>query len=216
MTYATIEEGESTPLQNGGGYSSADRTTAAATPRTKHTRTSAGLLRAMMVGTTVGALLLMAGPSKMGTMNKSSNVDGMVVVSSWHLGTDCAPATGTFSGLSCKDMAGYCAGPHGVWEEPGVAKHIRHFETCYVSNNAPPNDRCWSRSHTYTVPWVHSSLPHQRRVLTKGDLPSYRCNPDGYIDGNSGYKEWGIWHVSVPFSDGSCGNPCQKFDDRKK
>ena len=96
MTYDTIEDGESTPLHEG-GYSEDALST-------KNKRISSSIIvRALMVGTTVGALLLMAGHSKM-TMNKTSNVDGMVVVSSKT--TDdhpCAPATGTFSGLSCKN-----------------------------------------------------------------------------------------------------------------
>ena len=71
MKYDTMEDGESTPLQEG-GYS-ADSPTAAA-PSTKN-RTSSAIARAMMVGTAVGVLLLMAGHSKM--MTRSNNVDGM-------------------------------------------------------------------------------------------------------------------------------------------
>ena len=197
--YDTIEDGEATPLHD--GRYSADSTTAAA-PRTKKP-TSSTFVRAVMVGTTtVGALLfLMAGPSMMMTMNSPNNIDGMVVVSSsanpFH--TDCAPATGTFSGLSCKDSNGYCAGPGRSWG--GYAK-IDDFETCYVSNNDPPNDRCWSRSHSVTKRFEY--IPYTEYL---------RCDPDGYNDGNTGYDKEGIWHVQTPLADGSCGNPCRKFDD---
>ena len=74
--YDTIEEGESTPLHDGRYF--ADFTTAATLSTKKPT--SSSIVRAVMVSTTVGTLLLMAGPSKM-MMNMSSNVDGMVVVS---------------------------------------------------------------------------------------------------------------------------------------
>ena len=75
MQYNTIEDGESTPLHEG-GYSKE--------PLSTNKRTSSIIVRAMMVGTAMamGALLLMAGPSKIMTMHQSNNVDGMVVVSS--------------------------------------------------------------------------------------------------------------------------------------
>ena len=68
MTYATIEDGESAPLQDG-GYS--DNTTS-----TKNKYASSAIVRTVMVGATVtGALLLliMAGPSKMMLTNSSSS-----------------------------------------------------------------------------------------------------------------------------------------------
>ena len=231
MPYATIHEGEATPLQIPHDGYSADSTGVA--PSTKK-RASSIIVRAMMVGTAMamGTLLLMAGHSKMMTRNSSRNVDGMVVVSSTATqdSSDCAPATGTFSGLSCKDSNGYCAGPHGLWEEPGVAKALNHFETCFVSNNPPPNDRCWSRSHgdggdifyvktdvidhnyimnNYQVDTV---APKQVRFIQPEDGTGfYRCDPVGYFDGDSGYDQDGVWHVSTPLSDGSCGNPCREF-----
>ena len=68
---------------------------------------------AMMVVTEipVGVLLLMTGPSKIMLNIRTRNVDGISVVSSYPPTTECAPATGTFSGLSCKDSYGFCAGP---------------------------------------------------------------------------------------------------------
>jgi hypothetical protein len=147
MTYATIEDGELTPLQ--GGHS--DKATSG--------RTSTNKRAAVMVGATVvGALvLLMAGPLTM-PMTGSSNVDTMIVASSTathgvHIRAappyrqdknglvHCAPATGPFSGRSCKDPFGWCAGPGSSFSE-GV--HLQHFETCYVSQNG----YCWSHSHT--------------------------------------------------------------------
>ena len=190
MTYDTIEDGESTPLHEGGYSENA--------PSMKNKYTSAFIVRALMVGTAVavGALLLMAGHSKMTTMNnKSSNVvDGMVVVSSAtsHLSDNedpCVIATGTFSGLSCKDSKGYCAGPGGSFETYSA---MNHYETCYVSQNG----YCWSRSHRFTI---------------CGNTAYDRCDPKGYNDGNKHYDEGGIWHVSAPQSDGSCGNPCREF-----
>ena len=67
-----------------------------------------------MVGTAMamGALVLwMASPAKRMTRNTTSNVDGMVVVSSTtsHLSGEieaCYVAAGTFHGLSCKDSKG--------------------------------------------------------------------------------------------------------------
>ena len=185
MTYDTIENGESTPLQIPEG-------TSVAPSSTKNKHTSSIIVRALMVGTTVGALLLMAGHSKMTTMNKTSNVDGMVVVSST---VKCTPATGTFSGLSCKNNKSFCAGPGGSFSQRGNRKD---FETCYVSNNPSPNDRCWSHSHT-----VCAGLGCH--------LYYDRCDPLGYNDGDKGYDEYGIWHVSAPHSDGSCGYPCREF-----
>ena len=81
MTYDTINDEESTPLKIQGGYS--DDATGVAPSSTKK-RASSSIVRVMMVGTAVavGVLLVMAGLSKMTTMNKSSNVDGMVIVSS--------------------------------------------------------------------------------------------------------------------------------------
>ena len=79
MQYGTIKDGESTPLQEG-GYSD-DGTSTSAAPNTTNKHTRSAIIRALMVGTTVGTLLLMmAGHSKM--MARSSNVDGMVAVSS--------------------------------------------------------------------------------------------------------------------------------------
>ena len=82
MTYATIEDGESTPLQDG-GYS-ANGTTSGSSSTNQ--RGSFATVRAVMVGATVmGALVLlrMAGPSTMmRTKSSSSTVDSMVVVSS--------------------------------------------------------------------------------------------------------------------------------------
>ena len=125
MTYATIEDGESTPLQ--GGHS--DEAISG------HTSTNKRAVAAI-----VRAVLLMADHSKL-MMNSSSNVDTMVVVSSAATqGTDitkCAPATGPFSGLSCKDAFGYCAGPG---ESFGEHSAMDHYETCYVSNNDSSND----------------------------------------------------------------------------
>ena len=189
MTYDTIEDGESTPLHEGGYSKDA--------PSMKNKHTSAFIVCALMVGTAVAvsALLLMAGPSKMMTMNnKSSNIDGMVVVSSAtsRLSNDedpCVVATGTFSGLSCKDSQGHCAGPG---ESFRTHLAMNHYETCYVSQNG----YCWSRSHTFTI----------------CELTSYpRCDPKGYNDGNKHYDEKGIWHVLAPYLDGSCGNPCKEF-----
>ena len=78
MTYDTINAGEATPLKIQGGYS--DDATGVAPSSTKKSASSS-IVRTMLVGTAVavGVFLLMAGPSKMmTTMNKSSNVDGMV------------------------------------------------------------------------------------------------------------------------------------------
>ena len=191
MTYATINDGEATPLQISEGTSSV------APSSTKNKRTSSIIVRALMVGTTVGALLLMAGHSKM-TMNKTSNVDGMVVVSSKT--TDdhpCAPATGTFSGKSCKDRYGWCAGPG---ESFGGYAKIDDFETCYVSQNG----YCWSHSHPVT------ECAESMYVLCT--TVYQRCDPVGYYDGDSGYAREGFWHVSAPKLDGSCGNRCEEFN----
>ena len=79
------------------------------------------VVRAMLVVTAVavGVLLLRAGPSKMMTMNKSRNIDGMVVDScnaskckDAEDDTPCLvpPYGEAFSGLSCKDSDGFCAG----------------------------------------------------------------------------------------------------------
>jgi len=79
MKYDTIEDGESTPLQEG-GYSD-DGTSTSAAPNTTNKHTRSTIVRILMVGTTVGTLLLMiTGHSKM--MARYSNVDGMVAVSS--------------------------------------------------------------------------------------------------------------------------------------
>ena len=201
MTYDTINDEESTPLKIQGGYS--DDATGVAPSSTKKP-TSSTIVRALMVGTAVGALLLMAGPSKMTTLNKSSNVDGMVIVSS--LATRCTPATDTFSGLSCKNEDGYCAGPGGSFSL-NATNAMSHFDTCYVSNNDPPNDRCWSHSHT-----VRNCDLWSEHCYLSAD----RCDPDGYFDGDDSYVFFGIWHVQTPLSDGSCGNPCREFIyDRK-
>ena len=150
-------------------------------------------------------MLLMAGPSRMTTINSPNTIDGMVVVSSTVMqasdDTPCLvpPAGAAFSGLSCKNSHGYCAGPGGSFGE-GV--HMHQYETCYVSNNSPPNDRCWSRSHILTV------YDSEGFIVT-----SYpRCDPDGYNDGEKGYDKDGIWHVQTPLPDGSCGNPCREFN----
>ena len=204
MPYATINDGEATPLQIPDDGYSTECTTAAAPSSTKKP-TSSTIVRALMVATAVavGTLLLLAGPSKM-TRNSASHVDGMVVVSSrpgicriTSDGGPCYVAEGTFSGLSCKNKHGYCAGPGGSFGGGHAAR--TDFETCYVSNNPPPNNRCWSRSHcviTCSTYYVGSFV---------------RCDPVGYFDGDSGYKRDGIWHVSTPFPDGSCGNPCREF-----
>ena len=216
MKYDTIEDGESTPL-HAGGYSED-------APSTKNKHTSSIIVRALMVGTVVavGALLLMAGPSTMTTMNNKSNtVDDMVVVSSNPPTTVCAPATGTFSGLSCKKQAdggvwNICAFPGDKWryynwdeknaENLGIHYDMHHFETCYVSNNQPPNDRCWSRAHTVT------SCVDNPQVPAGICNTSYRrCDPVGYNDGDEDYDKDGFWHVQTPLPDGSCGNPCREF-----
>jgi len=73
MTYDTIKDGDSTPLQEG-GYSIDGTSTSAAPFSTKNKHTSSAIVRAMMVGAAVGVLLLMmAGYSKM-MMDSSSNV----------------------------------------------------------------------------------------------------------------------------------------------
>ena len=81
MTYDTINDDEATPLKIQGGYSVEDGTIAA--PCSTKKRASSSIVRVLMIGTAVavGVLLVMAGPSQMTTMNKSSNVDGMVVAS---------------------------------------------------------------------------------------------------------------------------------------
>ena len=157
-----------------------------------------------MVGTTVAVgtlLLMMTGPSMMTMKTRSSNVDGMVVVSSTATqdssGSGCAPATGTFSGLSCKDNNGNCAVAGGSWG--GYAK-IDDFETCYVSQNG----YCWSHSHPVT------ECAESMYVLCT--TVYQRCDPVGYYDGDSGYAREGFWHVSAPKLDGSCGNRCEEFN----
>ena len=205
--YDTIEDGESTPLHEGGCSAVS---TIAATPRTKKP-TSSTIVRALMVGTAVavGVLLLMAGPSSkmMTTMNKSRNVDGMVVASgATQASTDAEDITPclvppygeAFNGLSCKNEDGFCA---GGGESFGEHSAMDNYETCYVSYNSPPY-RCWSHSHR----------------VKKCDFSigvcfpeSDRCDPVGYFDGDDGYDIFGVWHVSAPLSDGSCGNPCREF-----
>ena len=66
MKYDTIEDGESTPLQGG----SSNTAPSAAPNKTTPASSSTAIVRAFMIGTTAGALL-MAGHSKM--MNSSSN-----------------------------------------------------------------------------------------------------------------------------------------------
>ena len=78
MTYHTIEDGELTPLQEG-GYSDA-------APSKKNQHTSSAIVRAMrammMVSTAVTVLLwMLAGHTKM-LRHSSRNVDGTVIVSS--------------------------------------------------------------------------------------------------------------------------------------
>ena len=200
MTYDTINDEEVTPLKIQGGYS--DDATGVA-PSTKK-RASSSIVRAMMVGTAVavGVLLVMAGPSKMTTMNKSSNVDGMVVVSSEPeplshcYSTTChvPPYGEAFSGLSCKDSDGFCAGPGESFRKHPA---MNHYETCYISRNG----YCWSRAHQGC--FCHG---------TQGCHGYFdRCDPVGYFDGDDGYEREGFWHVSAPRYDGFCGNPCREF-----
>ena len=165
------------------------------------------VVRAMLVVTAaaVGILLVLAGPSKMMTMNKSRNIDGMVVDScnaskckDAEDDTPCLvpPYGEAFSGLSCKDSDGFCAGGGEAFREHSA---MDHYETCYVSQNG----YCWSRSHTAT------SCVYIGGYICFTD--SERCDPVGYFDGDDGYDKFGVWHVSAPPSDGSCGNPCQEF-----
>ena len=67
MKYDTIEDGESTPLQGG----SSNTAPSAAPNKTTPASSSTAIVRAFMIGTTAGALL-MTGHSKM--MNSSSNI----------------------------------------------------------------------------------------------------------------------------------------------
>ena len=131
------------------------------------------------------------------TMNKSRNVDGMVVVSSDPLSTECTIATGTFSGLSCKTSYEYndCAGPG---ESFGTYPAMKHYETCYVSRNG----YCWSRSHIFHICYSPTNCKFFYQ----------RCDPKGYRDGDDGYNKYGFWHVTAPPSDGSCGDPCREFE----
>merc|ERR1711865_1254813 len=184
-------------------------------PSTNNKYASSAIVCALMMGTAaVGVLLLMrTGPLKMTLTNSSRNVDTMVVVSSaathekkgyYRIDvTDCAPATGTFSGLSCKDSDGWCA---GTGEAFGKHSAMNEYETCYVSNNDPPNDRCWSRSDTVEdCPGCYYFCHEENE----------RCDPVGYFDNDrgyfnddetpDGYNKYGVWHVSAPLSDGSCG-----------
>jgi len=76
MTYHTIEDGELTPLQEGGYSDDA--------PRKKNQHTSSAIVRAMrammMVSTAVTVLLwMLAGHTKM-LRHSSRNVDGSTVV----------------------------------------------------------------------------------------------------------------------------------------
>ena len=82
MTYDKINDDEATPLKIQGGYS--DDATGVAPSSTKNKRTSSSIVRDLMIGTAVavGVLLVMAGPSSMTTMNKSSNVEGWTVTKS--------------------------------------------------------------------------------------------------------------------------------------
>merc|ERR1712028_253621 len=118
-------------------------------------------------------------------------------------------ATGTFRGLSCKDSDGWCA---GTGEAFGKHSAMNEYETCYVSSNDPPNDRCWSRSDTVEdCPGCYYFCHEEYE----------RCDPVGYFDNDrgyfnddetpDGYNKYGVWHVSAPLSDGSCGNPCKEF-----
>ena len=97
MTYGTVEDGESTPLKIQGGY--ADDATDVAWNQ----RASSALVRTLLVGTTVGALLLLAGHSKM-TRNSSSTVDGMMVVVSSH--DSCFGKEGDTAAYACPDTNG--------------------------------------------------------------------------------------------------------------
>jgi len=106
MKYDTIEDGEATPLQISEGASVAPSST-------NNKRTSSIIVRALMVGTTLCALLLMAGHSKM-TMNKTSNVDGMVVVSEGSSSQETTDPNGCISfyigpGTGCDYMCQHCA-----------------------------------------------------------------------------------------------------------
>ena len=147
----------------------------------------------MLVGTTVGTLLLMSSHLMM-LLRSSRNIDGMVVVSSAATqGTDitkCAPATGPFSGLSCKDAFGYCAGPGESFGDHPVM--TSDFETCYVTitglDSVPTLHYCWSHSHrAKNWSWDNKHF----------NLSYYRCDP---FDDHT--------HISAPLADGSCGNPC--------
>ena len=165
----------------------------------------------LLVGTAVGALLLLAGPSKMMTTRNTSRnvvVDGMVV-SSTATQADTIhfkrcrvpPVDETFNGYSCRDSTGYCAGPGGPFAE--THESLIFFETCYKTDvpNLPfvaPNGRCWTASHRVkTWSWDDKQF----------SLSAYTCDPD--FDGSTDiYKKKGIWHISAPLSDGSCGYPC--------
>ena len=131
MTYATIEDGESTPLQDG-GYSVNGTTSGSSST---NQRGSFATVRAVMVGATVmGALVLlrMAGPSTMmRTKSSSSTVDSMVVVSSaaTQKNDPCLVAGGNFN-WNNNDRDGLSPNP---------------FETCYQWKNEAKY--CWSKSH---------------------------------------------------------------------
>ena len=206
MKYDTIEDGESTPLHKGGYSEEAPST---------NKRTSSSIVRALLVGTAVGALLLLAGPSKATTRNTSRNVvDGLVVDSStatWPGNVHskrCRVAEGTFSGVSCKGSVdtssyigstGYCAGPGESFGDHPVM--TSDFETCYVTitglDSVPTLHYCWSHSHrvkNWSWDNKHFSVSH------------YRCDPKGYFD-DIVYNPRHT-HISVPLADGSCGNPC--------
>ena len=218
MKYDTINDGEATPLQIPDDGDSVEDGTSVAPSSTKNKRTSSIIVRTLLVGTAVGALLLLAGPSKMmTTMNKSRNADGMMVASKIGLCSlaeveeePCRVAEGTFSGVSCKGSVdtssyigstGYCAGPGGPFAE--THESLIFFETCYKTDvpNLPfvaPNGRCWTASHRVkTWSWDDKQF----------SLSAYTCDPD--FDGSTDiYKKKGIWHISAPLSDGSCGYPC--------
>ena len=209
MKYDTINDGDATPLQIlENGYSMEDGSSGVAPRRTNNTRTSSRIVRAVLVvGTAVVAvgalLLLLAGPSKMlTTMNASSCWN---CVSPDPPPAECTPATGRFYSLSCKSSDGYhnvCVRDGHGWDR--IPLNWQRFQTCYVSNNAPPNDRCWSRSHTVTSCGITLGLC----------TTSYqRCDPVGYLDGDQNYNKDGVWHVQRPLPDGTCGNPCQEFRD---
>ena len=180
MTYGTIEDKESTPLQEG-GYSDD------AAPGTNNNRTSSVIARAVMVGTIAGALL-MAGHSMM-MPNRSSNVDGMVIVPSAASRLSgkapCLVAGGTFSGTNTRD------GKYGK---------VVAFENCYQARDNKGNDivpwqYCWTKSY-------HSSLCDMLSTNAYCYLP---CVPTG------NWVELDPRFVNPVTDPHSCGPPCENM-----